>query len=201
MKETKKVVLSFEKDTVYKPSLIASKLLKKFPHLGNEVILPIDMNNDGQIPFLCFQQNKDFKIYSNFYYMSVELTRNCKDKIDKIINEIFKIFNDLDIDFIGVAYTYEEELKPDKIDNLKKKNLKSYNDNEEICINYLTYFDFEKFNEIRCLEGYSTFDKQMLLHFEFNTKLISDLKINCNDFHKVYEKFNRLIEEKKKIRM
>lgn len=201
MEEKKNIVLNFEKDTVYKPSLIASKLLEKFPDLGSEIILPINMNDDGQTPILYFQQNKDFKIYSNFYYISVEMAEKHSDKVNEVISSIFDIFNNLSINFVGIAYTYNEELESAKIDSLKKKNLKSCNDNEEICINYLTYFNFEQFNGIRCLEGYSTFDKKMLIHFEFNTRLVPDLEINCNDFCKLYEEFNRVIREKSKIRM
>ena len=43
MNNFKQIILELEKDSIYKPSKVANDLIEKYPELGNEIILPINM--------------------------------------------------------------------------------------------------------------------------------------------------------------
>lgn len=193
-----KILLEFERDTIYKPSEIVSKLLSLFPDLGNEVILPIDMisENNAEIPILFFQQNDLFKISANFHNIQIIVNGKYTDDVESIVKKVFEIFKELKINFVGMSYTFEQEQDKGKIDLLKEKYLKiSEEENlNEIFLSFIRYLEINGF-DIRWLEGYSTMNSTFLRHFEFNTKVTAITKINYRIFVNLYKKFNKIIDD------
>ena len=195
---SRQIILELESDTIYKPSMITSRLLDLFPELGNEVILPIDMSNDNsvKIPIFFFRQNETFNISGNFYNIVINVSDNYIDEISNIIKNVFRIFSELKISFTGLAYTYEEERNKTEITKLKDKYLKSYDTKEtdELFLNFIRYFQYQGYM-VRWLEGYSTLNDAFIRHYEFNTKVTKDSKVSYKDFCTLYQHFNQIIKD------
>lgn len=169
METFEQIFLDFEKGTVYKASKICEKLSQKYPELGNEIILPINMQeDDASIPIFLFEQNKDFQIQGNFYNVVITISTEFKYRIKDIIQYIFEIFGD-ENQFVGIAYTCQEKLNNNMIPKFKEIYFK----NVETILNDDIHFTMVrpiKINgeDIRCLEGYSTLGNNFIVHFEFN---------------------------------
>lgn len=187
MNNFKQIILELEKDSIYKPSKVANDLIEKYPELGNEIILPINMGdeNDRNIPIFLFQQNENFQINGNFYRIVINLSNNFMDKAIEIVENIYNILTNIKI--VGISCVFQEESDDNKIDMFKNKyfNLEEIN-NDEIQLSLIRYISINDENDVRCLEGYSTIDNTFLSHFEFNTKLINDKEYTFESFEKFY---------------
>lgn len=169
MESFEQVFLDFEKDTIYKPSKICEKLVQKYPELGNEIILPINMQEDNaSIPIFLFEQNKKFQIQGNFYNVLITVSMDFQYTIKDIVKYIFEILGE-ENRFMGIAYTCQEKLDNNMISNFKEKCFKDVNTikTDEI---HFTMVRQVKINDedVRCLEGYSTLGNNFVVHFEFN---------------------------------
>lgn len=166
------VFLELEDNTVYKASEITSELLKEYPNLGNEVILPINMQEKNKgIPIFVFSQNPDFQIQSNFYNLILTVSDKFNDKLDEITKSIFRIFTDKKINFVGIACTFQEPIDNEKMQPFKAKHFVNFDtiNDDKIHFSMLREINING-RMTRCLEGYSTLDDDFVLHFEFNMK-------------------------------
>ena len=199
MDEYIRIILEFEKDTVYSPSKIASKLLELYPELGNEIILPIDMNqeNSVQVPIFIFQQNPDFQITGNFYNIIITVSEKYFKNVENIVNNIFEMFKSIS-DFSALACIFQKALGQNKISEMKNKflNVSSIQESDNVQINMLRYIEISKIST-RCLEGYATTDDNLLSHFEFNMKRDEGRRISYDCFLKFYNECVKYMDERK----
>lgn len=172
MDDFTQIFLEMEDNTIYKASEITSILLKKYPDLGNEIILPINMQDENKnIPIFVFSQNPNLQIQGNFYNLVLTISSEYNDKLEKIIKSIFEIFTDKNINFVGIACTFQEHIDNGKIDSFKLNHFTNFEtiDNDKIHFSMLREININS-KMTRCLEGYSTLDGDFVLHFEFNMK-------------------------------
>lgn len=98
------ISLELEDNTVYKASDIVSELVKEYPDLGNEIISPINMQEESKsIPIFVFSQNPDFQIKGNFYNLVLTISDKFNDKLEEIIKSLFRIFEGKKVNFVGIA--------------------------------------------------------------------------------------------------
>ena len=193
------IFLEFEDNTIYKPSKITYKLLQKCPELGNEIILPINMQDDNKsIPVFIFSQNTKINIQGNFYNVKVTIDGNNIEQVKEILKIIFNLFQEEDNNFVGIACTFQEIIDNNKIKEFKNKHFINFNTIEEDKIHFSMIREIDVLGKkTRCLEGYSTTDDEFILHFEFNMKR-RDFKImNFDDIISFIDQAYKYKEEKK----
>ena len=168
----KQICLRFENDTIYKVSKITSELLAKYPSLGNEIILPINMQEGKEnVPIFIFSQNPDFNINGNFYNLIIRIKNKTYSEIKEIIEYVFSIFKENGNNFVGIALIEQEKIEKEKIPSFKNHFFTNIDtiDNDSIHLSLVREIEINN-KKIRCLEGYSTLDNDFVSHFEFNMK-------------------------------
>lgn len=172
MDDYKQIFLEFEENTMYKPSEVVNKLLNIYPELGNEIILPINMQEESKdVPIFVFSQNSNFQIQGNFYNVIITVNGEYEDKFKEIIEKIFNVFNGFNINFVGIACYYQEHIDNEKKVSFMKKTFNNYDEiqDDEIHLSIIKKVSIND-KETRCLEGYSTLNDDFVSHFEFNMK-------------------------------
>jgi len=178
----KQIFLEFEESTMYKASEITSKLLEKYPDLGNEIILPINMQEDNKnIPIFVFSQNPNFQIQGNFYNVVISVNHQFIDNFNEIIEFVVETFKNNKNNFVGIACTFQEPIEKEKIHSFKKKHFINFDtiENDEVHFSMIREININE-KKTRCLEGYSTLNNEFILHFEFNMKRVDFKILNIN---------------------
>ena len=194
------IFLEFEENTIYKASEITNKLTTKYPELGNEIILPINIQDDNRnIPIFIFSQNENFQIHGNCYNLVMHFNGKTHDEIIEIISSIYEIFDNNKNNFIGIACTYQELNNPIKIDEFKKRyftNLNSIKE-DEIHLSLIREIEIND-KKTRCLEGYSTLNNEFISHFEFNMKESNFQILGLDYIISFFKQTTKYKEDKKK---
>lgn len=166
------IILELKKDSFYKPSSITKCLSDIFPDLGNELILPINTENEESenIPIFIFQQNPKFKISGNYFDVTIVAYDEYREKIDNILKHVFKIF-EKEAKFYAIAFTFQEQLDKELINQFEnaffKNNILQKQDEIHLALNrYIKIND----KDVQCVEGYSTINNNFISHFEFHFK-------------------------------
>ena len=170
MQQFNQVFFELEENTSYSPSDITSELLKKYPDLENEVIFPIDMQQENEsIPIFLFGQNPSFTIQGNFYNTIITVSDKYSKIIKEIVKTIFDLYQQNGVKIVGIAYTIQEQLDANKISTFKGKYFQNFDTlkTDDIHLSLIREIDVNN-DKTRCLEGYSAFGDDFLLHFEFN---------------------------------
>lgn len=199
MNHFKQIFLEFENDTIYKPSKITELLLEKFQELGNEIILPINMQNENKnIPIFVFSQNPNFQIQGNFYNLVITVEENSDKNFNEIIKSIVVMFKQCNINFVGIACTFQEHINKGKIQNFKKNHFINFEleNTDEIHFSIIREIDINK-EKTRFLEGYSTLNNEFTIHFEFNMKKENFKILNIEYITKFFDECNDYKEQKK----
>ena len=187
------IILEFSNDTIYRPSDITNYLLKKFPELGNELILPLSEPNNKEVPIFVFQQNPNFSIFGNFFDVTITVCNNYRDRIKIILQEIFNAFKDNAI-FYAIAFTFEQKLDTSKIELFKKNYFKNGTVPKNEKFHFVLSRNINIDNkDVLCVEGYSTINDNFTSHFEFHFKRSSYKSLS---YQKVLELYDSSVEYK-----
>ena len=100
------IVLFFDNNTNFNSNQLAAVLNKKYPILGNAVVLPVNPEDLG-MPIIIFNENKDINLTINSISTSIIFgEKNLKDHKDFIL-EVINIFDSEGVSFkrIGIVIT------------------------------------------------------------------------------------------------
>lgn len=186
MKSFKQIFFELENNTFYKPSNITKKFIENFPELGNEIILPINMEEeDKSRPFFIFNQNEDFEIQGNFDNVIVNIGSTYDNRLNDILKFTYDAFKEENVNFVGIACTFEEELDNKIINHFKNNHFINFDtiESDDIHFSMLRKVNILE-KETRCLEGYSTINNNFIIHFEFNMKTVD---FNVLDFEYIVQ--------------
>ena len=122
MRNSITVVLYFEKETIFNPNIISTKLNEKIENIGNSINLPINtsVSEDANIPIIIFNQNKNINITANFQQISITLFDNMINKVDDIVKKVFNIFSD-DYKFVRIGFIINKILESEYIEKIKNE--------------------------------------------------------------------------------
>ena len=122
MRNSITVVLYFEKETIFNPNIISTKLNEEIENIGNSINLPINtgVSEDANIPIIIFNQNKNINITANFQQISITLFDNMINKVDDIVKKVFNIFSD-DYKFVRIGFIINKILESEYIEKIKNE--------------------------------------------------------------------------------
>ena len=122
MRNSITVVLYFEKETIFNPNIISTKLNEKIENIGNSINLPINtgVSEDANIPIIIFNQNKNINITANFQQISITLFDNMINKVDDIVKKVFNIFSD-NYKFVRIGFVINKILDSEYIEKIKNE--------------------------------------------------------------------------------
>lgn len=194
MNNSVQLVLFFKEGSVYNPAMVAAKISEKYSEIGNPILLPIntDAPKEADIPFIVFNQNPNFQISSNFNDVRIVLQADFIDKLEKVVFDVFDIFNKEKLVFTRIGYIptnlYNEECKTEF-----RQNYLNTNDLSEVIDYQFSWLKRLKIDdiEINCWERNITDSKKingLLKIYDFNTD--ADCKVDITkEFIKKFLKF------------
>lgn len=199
MKFFQQIFFELENNTFYKPSNITKQFIEKYPELGNEIILPINMEEeDKSRPFFIFNQNEDFEIQGNFNNVIVTIKSRYDNKLKDILKFVYNVFKEENVNFVGIAYTFEQELDNKKISQFKSNHFINFDTIKSDDLHFSMLREIDILNKkTRCLEGYSTINNNFIIHFEFNMSTIDFKVLDFNYIIQFLNETNDYMENKK----
>lgn len=173
MKDTKEIVLFFDKNTSYDTLKVAKEIVDRYPELGNPIILP--EVEKQKTPLMVFNTNPDFQLQGNYYSINFVVNHNYFDKLSSIIFDLVDTLAEFNCNFIRLGYISNMFLAPQYIEKVKNMFLKLDHLDGVQDFNLSWYKKLEtKIGNINCWERFITdsldFD-DLLIQFDFNSPI------------------------------
>lgn len=198
MKDTKEVVLFFDKNANFEAIDIAREFKNRYKELGNPVVLP--SQSDINKPVIMFKENPDFTMHISMTSIGFVINHNYFNHIASICFDIMDIFSEININLVRIGYISSVFLPKEKQDIARKKYLKLEEFDDVIDINLAWYreldTDFGVLNSWeRILTDHLDFP-DLLCQYDFNTPVNKAVNMDMKYFKKFFNYCNSYIEKR-----
>lgn len=194
MKNTKEVILFYERDVTLNLNEVATEILNRYEFLGDPIIIP---SNEQEKKFLLvFNKYPDLQIEVNNKNIIIVMHHNYFEQLHSIVFDIIDALEGFDVKFSRIGYISSNFESPLKIEKAKKKYLKveEFADVLELNLNWYKKLPFRD-DYINCWERVITDTvnfKDLLLQYDINTpigkSLVLDMKF-IKDFFKTADEY------------
>ena len=193
MKNTKEIILFYEKVPDFNLTDIAKEILDRYEYLGEPTIIPRNENNTFLV---VFNKNSEFQIEINDKNVLIVMKHSYFNDLNSIVFDVVDTFEMFDTKFSRIGYISSNFESPIKIENAKEKylNVEEYKDVLELNLSWYRKINFRS-SYINCWERVITDTvnfKDLLLQYDINTlvgeKVDIDMKF-IKDFFKTSDDY------------
>ena len=193
MKNTKEIILFYEKVPDFNLTDIAKEILDRYEYLGEPTIIPRNENNTFLV---VFNKNSEFQIEINDKNVLIVMKHSYFNDLNSIVFDVVDTFEMFDTKFSRIGYISSNFESPLKIEKAKEKylNVEEYKDVLELNLSWNRKINFRS-SYINCWERVITDTvnfKDLLLQYDINTlvgeKVDIDMKF-IKDFFKTSDDY------------
>lgn len=198
MKNTKEIILFYDKEERFNLNEIATEILNRYEFLGDPVMIP-PKENDNKF-LLIFNKYPDLQMEINNKNVVIVMRHNYFEQLNSIVFDIVDIFEDFDIIFSRIGYISSNFESPLKIEKAKQKYLKveEFNDVLELNLNWYLKLPFQD-SYINCWERVITDTvnfKDLLLQYDINTIVGEKVNIDMKFIKEFFKTADDYINKK-----
>lgn len=188
MKNTKEIILFYEKLPDFNLTDIAKEILDRYEYLGEPTIIPRNENNTFLV---VFNKNPELQIEINDKNVFIVMKHSYFNDLNSIVFDVVDTFEMFDTKFSRIGYISSNFESPLKIEKAKEKylNVEEFKDVLELNLSWYRKINFRS-SYINCWERVITDTvnfKDLLLQYDINTlvgeKVDIDMKF-IKDFFK-----------------
>lgn len=193
MKNTKEIILFYEKVPDFNLTDIAKEILDRYEYLGEPTIIPRNENNTFLV---VFNKNSELQIEINDKNVFIVMKHSYFNSLNSIVFDVVDTFEMFNTKFSRIGYISSNFESPLKIEKAKEKYLKveEFKDVLELNLSWYRKIDFRS-SYINCWERVITDTvnfKDLLLQYDINTlvgeKVDIDMKF-IKDFFKTADDY------------
>lgn len=193
MKNTKEIILFYEKVPDFNLTDIAKEILDRYEYLGEPTIIPKNENNTFLV---VFNKNSEFQIEINDKNVLIVMKHSYFNSLNSIVFDVVDTFEMFDTKFSRIGYISSNFESPLKIEKAKEKylNIEEFKDVLELNLSWYRKINFRS-SYINCWERVITDTvnfKDLLLQYDINTlvgeKVDIDMKF-IKDFFKTSDDY------------
>lgn len=193
MKNTKEIILFYEKVPDFNLTDIAKEILDRYEYLGEPTIIPKNENNTFLV---VFNKNSEFQIEINDKNVLIVMKHSYFNDLNSIVFDVVDTFEMFDTKFSRIGYISSNFESPLKIEKAKEKylNVEEFKDVLELNLSWYRKINFRS-SYINCWERVITDTvnfKDLLLQYDINTlvgeKVDIDMKF-IKDFFKTADDY------------
>ena len=193
MKNTKEIILFYEKVPDFNLTDIAKEILDRYEYLGEPTIIPRNENNTFLV---VFNKNSEFQIEINDKNVLIVMKHSYFIDLNSIVFDVVDNFEMFDTKFSRIGYISSNFESPLKIEKAKEKylNVEEFKDVLELNLSWYRKINFRS-SYINCWERVITDTvnfKDLLLQYDINTlvgeKVDIDMKF-IKDFFKTSDDY------------
>lgn len=193
MKNTKEIILFYEKVPDFNLTDIAKEILDRYEYLGEPTIIPRNENNTFLV---VFNKNSEFQIEINDKNVLIVMKHSYFNDLNSIVFDVVDTFEMFDTKFSRIGYISSNFESPLKIEKAKEKylNVEEFKDVLELNLSWYRKINFRS-SYINCWERLITDTvnfKDLLLQYDINTlvgeKVDIDMKF-IKDFFKTSDDY------------
>lgn len=193
MKNTKEIILFYEKVPDFNLTDIAKEILDRYEYLGEPTIIPRNENNTFLV---VFNKNSEFQIEINDKNVLIVMKHSYFNDLNSIVFDVVDTFEMFDTKFSRIGYISSNFESPLKIEKTKEKylNVEEFKDVLELNLSWYRKINFRS-SYINCWERVITDTvnfKDLLLQYDINTlvgeKVDIDMKF-IKDFFKTSDDY------------
>lgn len=193
MKNTKEIILFYEKVPDFNLTDIAKEILDRYEYLEEPTIIPRNENNTFLV---VFNKNSEFQIEINDKNVLIVMKHSYFNDLNSIVFDVVDTFEMFDTKFSRIGYISSNFESPLKIEKAKEKylNVEEFKDVLELNLSWYRKINFRS-SYINCWERVITDTvnfKDLLLQYDINTlvgeKVDIDMKF-IKDFFKTSDDY------------
>ena len=193
MKNTKEIILFYEKVPDFNLTDIAKEILDRYEYLGEPTIIPRNENNTFLV---VFNKNSELQIEINDKNVFIVMKHSYFNSLNSIVFDVVDTFEMFNTKFSRIGYISSNFESPLKIEKAKEKylNVEEFKDVLELNLSWYRKIDFRS-SYINCWERVITDTvnfKDLLLQYDINTlvgeKVDIDMKF-IRDFFKTADDY------------
>ncbi len=193
MKNTKEIILFYEKVPDFNLTDIAKEILDRYEYLGEPTIIPRNENNTFLV---VFNKNSELQIEINDKNVFIVMKHSYFNSLNSIVFDVVDTFEMFNTKFSRIGYISSNFESPLKIEKAKEKylNVEEFKDVLELNLSWYRKIDFRS-SYINCWERVITDTvnfKDLLLQYDINTlvgeKVDIDMKF-IKDFFKTSDDY------------
>ena len=193
MKNTKEIILFYEKVPDFNLTDIAKEILDRYEYLGEPTIIPRNENNTFLV---VFNKNSELQIEINDKNVFIVMKHSYFNSLNSIVFDVVDTFEMFNTKFSRMGYISSNFESPLKIEKAKEKylNVEEFKDVLELNLSWYRKIDFRS-SYINCWERVITDTvnfKDLLLQYDINTlvgeKVDIDMKF-IKDFFKTADDY------------
>ena len=193
MKNTKEIILFYEKVPDFNLTDIAKEILDRYEYLGEPTIIPRNENNTFLV---VFNKNSELQIEINDKNVFIVMKHSYFNSLNSIVFDVVDTFEMFDTKFSRIGYISSNFESPLKIEKAKEKylNVEEFKDVLELNLSWYRKINFRS-SYINCWERVITDTvnfKDLLLQYDINTlvgeKVDVDMKF-IKDFFKTADDY------------
>lgn len=193
MKNTKEIILFYEKVPDFNLTDIAKEILDRYEYLGEPTIIPRNENNTFLV---VFNKNSELQIEINDKNVLIVMKHSYFNDLNSIVFDVVDTFEMFDTKFSRIGYISSNFESPLKIEKAKEKylNVEEFKDVLELNLSWYRKINFRS-SYINCWERVITDTvnfKDLLLQYDINTlvgeKVDIDMKF-IKDFFKTSDDY------------
>ena len=193
MKNTKEIILFYEKVPDFNLTDRAKEILDRYEYLGEPTIIPRNENNTFLV---VFNKNSEFQIEINDKNVLIVMKHSYFNDLNSIVFDVVDTFEMFDTKFSRIGYISSNFESPLKIEKAKEKylNVEEFKDVLELNLSWYRKINFRS-SYINCWERVITDTvnfKDLLLQYDINTlvgeKVDIDMKF-IKDFFKTADDY------------
>lgn len=193
MKNTKEIILFYEKVPDFNLTDIAKEILDRYEYLGESTIIPRNENNTFLV---VFNKNSELQIEINDKNVFIVMKHSYFNSLNSIVFDVVDTFEMFNTKFSRIGYISSNFESPLKIEKAKEKylNVEEFKDVLELNLSWYRKIDFRS-SYINCWERVITDTvnfKDLLLQYDINTlvgeKVDIDMKF-IKDFFKTADDY------------
>lgn len=198
MKDTKEIVLFFNKEDKFVPLDVAKEISERYPELGNPVIIP-EMPNKST-PLIVFKENNEFQLQVTKNALTLVLCHNYFKNITTITFDMVDVFESFDVSFGRIGYIASNFLAPQYVEKAKERFLVSDNIGDVLDINLSWYRKVPiKDDYLNCWERIITDHdnfSDLLCQYDFNTPVNIEVNLEMKYIKEFFRVTDEYIEER-----
>lgn len=193
MKNTKEIILFYEKVPDFNLTDIAKEILDRYEYLGEPTIIPRNENNTFLV---VFNKNSELQIEINDKNVFIVMKHSYFNSLNSIVFDVVDTFEMFNTKFSRIGYISSNFESPLKIEKAKEKylNVEEFKDVLELNLSWYRKINFRS-SYINCWERVITDTvnfKDLLLQYDINTlvgeKVDIDMKF-IKDFFKTSDDY------------
>ncbi len=197
MKNTKEIILFYDKTPDFNLTDIAKEILSRYECLGEPTIIPRNENNTFLV---VFNKNSEFQIEINDKNVLIVMKHSYFNDLNSIVFDVVDAFEMFSTKFSRMGYISSNFESPLKIEKAKEKYLQvdEFKDVLELNLSWYRKIDFRS-SYINCWERVITDTvnfKDLLLQYDINTIVGEKVDIDMKFIKEFFKTADDYIEKR-----